>query len=421
MRTFKKNTSQSATQWAPNEPLLAGRQAIDALVPLINEIEATAVLPLLERLIVLMFLGKVTGGERPIGSLGWLYRLITRLRAWVPRSWDSKRAGFWDSAIRGSSALRAAMLRAFRCEMAVRAGLDATALLWDLSAFYEMIQWVPLLEVALDTGYDPLDLALGMQQHLGPRTLVADSYYSEWLEADRVIAGCSQAPTWSRCILLDILEAVHAAWPSAGQSQHIDDLAQVVDGTSDYIFDTLTPAATHLSEALERRGFQISDKTAILPTSSPGARRVFARLRDSGMPIKIAARDRDIGADATGGRSRRVGVQRLRYQDARKRVLKNAHLGKADSKAKKLYKPGALAKSRWGLPVFGASWAHMKTHRSMGLQAAGRLQSGRSAYVQTLLVSGLKNDPVVSLYTEQLKAWSETWLAAAALAQTRCN
>ena len=62
--------------------------------------------------------------------------------------------------------------------MAVRAGLDATALLWDLSAFYEMIQWVPLLEVALDTGYDPLDLALGMQQHLGPRTLVADSHYS---------------------------------------------------------------------------------------------------------------------------------------------------------------------------------------------------------------------------------------------------
>ena len=57
---------------------------------------------------------------------------------------------------------------------------------------------------------------------------------------------------------------MHAAWPSAGPSQHIDDLAQVVDGTSDYIFDTLTPAATHLSEALERRGFQISDKTATL-------------------------------------------------------------------------------------------------------------------------------------------------------------
>ena len=36
----------------------------------------------------------------------------------------------------------------------------------------------------------------------------------------------------------------------------------------------------------------------------------------------------------------------MRYQDARKRVLKIAHLSKADSKAKKLYKPLALAKSR---------------------------------------------------------------------------
>ena len=53
--------------------------------------------------------------------------------------WDDKRAGFWDDAVKGSSPLRAAILRSLRVEVSALLGLEAVGILWDVSAFFDSI------------------------------------------------------------------------------------------------------------------------------------------------------------------------------------------------------------------------------------------------------------------------------------------
>ena len=59
------------------------------------------------------------GGERPIPLLPMLYRVCMRLRKGLATEWDSKRHGFWDTAIKGSSPLQATYRRLCMDETAV--------------------------------------------------------------------------------------------------------------------------------------------------------------------------------------------------------------------------------------------------------------------------------------------------------------
>ena len=188
-------------------------------------------LPSLDRLTAMLTLGKPRGGERQVGSMGFTYRLLSRARKSFIVEWDESHAGFWDSAVRSSDALRAALYRSFRCELAVRRGLDAVQLLWDMTQLFDHIGWVEVMELALGTGWDPLLLALGLQAHLGPRVFVADRHWSDWqVLFDSVVAGCGQAPSFSRLVLLNMLTAAHIQHPEVAPSQHIDDLAQTATG-----------------------------------------------------------------------------------------------------------------------------------------------------------------------------------------------
>eukprot|EP00969_Alexandrium_andersonii_P041118 1802968-Alexandrium_andersonii.AAC.1 len=54
-------------------------------------------------------LAKPSGGERPIALMPMVYRIVAKIdRAESIGAWEQQRAGFWDHALAGSSALRAA-------------------------------------------------------------------------------------------------------------------------------------------------------------------------------------------------------------------------------------------------------------------------------------------------------------------------
>ena len=71
---------------------------------------------------------KAAVGERPFGLTAMLYRLALRLRKALLSEWDDKHARFWDNAVKGSSPLRAAILRSLRVEVFALLGLEAV---WD--------------------------------------------------------------------------------------------------------------------------------------------------------------------------------------------------------------------------------------------------------------------------------------------------
>ena len=69
--------------------------------------------------LLIVFIGlipKPKGGERPIAITAMLYRLIIKMRLPIIGDWETDNHGFWDSAIKGSSPLRAALARALRLE-----------------------------------------------------------------------------------------------------------------------------------------------------------------------------------------------------------------------------------------------------------------------------------------------------------------
>ena len=67
------------------------------------------------------------------------YALRTRIRQPYIKAWDEQRAAFRDDALRGSSALRAALLRRAADESAMALDIQSSATCLDMAKFYDTI------------------------------------------------------------------------------------------------------------------------------------------------------------------------------------------------------------------------------------------------------------------------------------------
>ena len=143
-------------------------EALRQLALIIFMMEQGAV-PAQALLVYIGLIPKPAGGERPIGLTAMLYRLALRLRKALVSEWDDKHAGFWDDAVKGSSPLRAAILRSLRVEVSSLLGLEAVGILWDVSAFFDSILLAILTPLALEQGFNPWLLGMAIRTHMGPR------------------------------------------------------------------------------------------------------------------------------------------------------------------------------------------------------------------------------------------------------------
>ena len=113
-------------EWRPRNSV----ELVDlaALADIYNECEELMVLPIQALVNFIALIPKPTGGDRPIALTTLIYALWTRIRQPYIREWETERAGFWDDAIRGSSALRAALLRRAADESAASLKLHTCAI-----------------------------------------------------------------------------------------------------------------------------------------------------------------------------------------------------------------------------------------------------------------------------------------------------
>ena len=156
-------------------------------------------------LIVLM--GKPAGGTCPIALMAMIYRLWTKIRRPEIDSWESAWAGPWDAAVKGSSALRAAILNLLQDEIAVYRERHTLTTLWDEEKFYDNIDIIQVMGKSTEVEY-PLDiLILGLQLHMSPRGFKCyDHCPGVVLPRNGIIAGCSQSTTFARILLYRMLE-----------------------------------------------------------------------------------------------------------------------------------------------------------------------------------------------------------------------
>ena len=113
------------------------REAKAQMLGLLRSIESTLTWPNQSLTNVVGLSLKPDGkSERPIAQTNSVYRLWGSCRKGLVVSWGAAKAGhWWDKAVRGSSPLRAAMLRLIKSEVAQSIGLEQSLLLWDVSKF----------------------------------------------------------------------------------------------------------------------------------------------------------------------------------------------------------------------------------------------------------------------------------------------
>ena len=137
-------------------------------------------------------------------------RLWSLLRNEIPREGLDGRAGFWDEAIRGSSALRAAVSRHFMDESCDALGVSHLSILFDVEEFYDSLDVGLCIDRCLDLGYSPTIIGLSALTYLGPRLLRDRSSVSAPIDPSlNIAAGCRSAKNAAAAFLYPTLERIH--------------------------------------------------------------------------------------------------------------------------------------------------------------------------------------------------------------------
>ena len=229
-------------------------------------------------LTVIALLGK-DQGERPIGLLLLASALLTSARKPIIQQWDRDKHAWWDDAIAGSSSLRAFLRRSLGDEVNWLNGGHNLGIFYDFEKFYDSINPTKLIWEALNLGYSPLLLYIGMQVHLAPRILkCGDALSDETLVFSSILAGCAQSNSWARAFVHHSVEAAH--WQIPGElieiREYVDDLAQSGRAKKhglDELVAFSMKVARQLVGAAERAGCTISRrKTKATATSAKLAR-----------------------------------------------------------------------------------------------------------------------------------------------------
>ena len=109
---------------------IEGLKVLQSSVHLVQQ----GIIPMQLLVVLIGLMPKESGGERPIALTAMLYRLVMKLNKSNMTPWDADKAEFWDTALKGSSCLRAALCRALKVEVATAQGFASVGLLWDLAA-----------------------------------------------------------------------------------------------------------------------------------------------------------------------------------------------------------------------------------------------------------------------------------------------
>eukprot|EP00959_Pyramimonas_sp_CCMP1952_P153887 3219424-Pyramimonas_sp.AAC.1 len=87
--------------------------------------------------------------ERAVSKCSTCYRVYARMRGGMIDDWNRQQTDFWDCAVRGSSALQSALLRALCFEVAGNQSFESLAVHWDMESFFDSVVVSMLVQLAL--------------------------------------------------------------------------------------------------------------------------------------------------------------------------------------------------------------------------------------------------------------------------------
>ena len=171
LKSMAPNKAQGVDMLSPPDLQRLPPAAFEELASLLNQCEAAMAWPAQLMYVVGALLPKPDNGDRVVGLLPLHVKLWSRARASITDEWSDKLEEFWDTAIQGSSALRAALIRSLLDESALALGFATCTLLLDLIKFFDSISFVKLLDAALDAEYPAVVVGLETLAYAAPRRL----------------------------------------------------------------------------------------------------------------------------------------------------------------------------------------------------------------------------------------------------------
>ncbi|CAK0877398.1 unnamed protein product, partial [Prorocentrum cordatum] len=197
IRRMKGTSAKGIEQLGKKDLIWLPEQGKQELVQLFQLIEQSVAWPWQLTVVLVTLLRKPSGDDRAIGILSTLARLWSSCRGEYRVSWTKAKAGHWDAAVAGSSALREALARSYLDETVALTTIKdwvQASVLWDIEGFYDALKWQLLLETGMEHEFPPCILALEMILHMGVRFLRDSGYYSDAIVPEQsMIAGLGGA------------------------------------------------------------------------------------------------------------------------------------------------------------------------------------------------------------------------------------
>ena len=170
-------------------------------------------------------------------------------------AWTARKVGFWDTAVKGSSALKTALIREFWNEVCREKGFEVADLLLDMEKFFDTLKPEVLAPKAIGLGYPPIFLYLGLLVHRAARVLKGDGTHSDpQIVQQSILAGCVQSVDWTRAHLYDLLDDLHKGYRPTQVKSWVDDLALRAQGLPGTTAKRAIDAGSALMAGLVSRG-----------------------------------------------------------------------------------------------------------------------------------------------------------------------
>ena len=202
MRKLNADAKPGGNRWTGRESRCLPDEAINDLTELLNSINEKVAWPRQVMHNIVVLLGKPKGGDRPICLVSWLIKLWEAFFDESVTEWEAGRIGFWDDAVKGSSALRAAAMRRLHAESAHLCGDEFAFILWDAQTFYDNVDLWLLYEASINCGMPRRQMLLSLLVLMAPRQVKVGNVVGYRVQpANGMTAGLKRANFFATLLL----------------------------------------------------------------------------------------------------------------------------------------------------------------------------------------------------------------------------
>lgn len=382
-KSFKERTCRQ-DGWHPRHFRLLPDLCLQGLASIFAICEEWGAWPSSLRQLAVAFYPKASGGVRPIGFYGSVFRLWSKARSACWRAWEQALpdSSCWALG-KHRSIEQAVWHQAALCEGAAAKGEHAATILWDLTKAYEHVQHNLLWTLGVRFGAPLAVLRLALDSYTWPRVVQWLGFLADPVTPARgIVAGSSSATFEIKLALLGAAAHALQEHPSVGLGIYVDDISLTTQGKeSDKVADIIAAGAADLADYIEvGLGLPLAQhKARTIASSASLARLVKARIpRLAGAIVATAP---NLGIDYGGGKTAKTAKFgpkfKERFQRGRDRGRRFARQPLRKLQKARLVQAGGVAAFRHGLGVSGMLPSTLKKARDWISRTSGlRLKGG---------------------------------------------